>query len=151
VPKIYKDMNNATLDSQLSEALRARGQRVTPQRLVIHRALRSRDRHMSAEQVLEEVEERLPGLSLPTVYATLELLEGLHLVRRVGPAGGRVLFDSRLDEHHHAVCSRCGRVEDLDAAPDLAPAVEAARRAGFDDAHAGLVVTGLCSRCRSRG
>src|SRR5215213_611486 len=99
-------MTAADLDSQLSSALRERGQRVTSQRLVIHRALREQNRHMSADEVLGEVEQRLPGLSLPTVYATLELLDELGLVRRVGPAGGRILFDSRLDEHHHAVCSR---------------------------------------------
>ena len=115
-------MPATSLDTQLIKALRARGQRVTPQRLVIHRTLRERDRHMSAEEVLGEVEERLPGVSLPTVYATLELLERLGLVRRLGPTGGRVLFDSRLDDHHHVVCSQCGRVED--------------------------VVTGVCRACR---
>src|SRR5919112_814975 len=115
-------MTAAALDNQLSAALHERGQRVTPQRIVIHRALREQNRHMSAEEVLGEVEERLPGLSLPTVYATLELLEELGLLRRVGPAGGRILFDSRLDEHHHAVCSRCGRVEDIEAPLDTAPA-----------------------------
>jgi Fe2+ or Zn2+ uptake regulation protein len=138
----------ATHDSELAGALRARGQRVTPQRLVIHRMLREQNRHMSADQVLGAVEERLPNVSLPTVYSTLELLEELGLVRRVGEIGGRVLFDSRLDEHHHAVCSRCGRIEDLDAPVNAEPALAAAEHAGFADARAGLIVTGLCGRCR---
>jgi len=141
-------MPSATIDSPLVDALRARGQRVTPQRLVIHRLLREQNRHMSADEVLDEVVERLPGVSLPTVYATLELLEQLGLVRRLGPTGGRVLFDSRLDPHHHVVCSQCGRVEDLDAAVETAPALTAARRAGFADARAGLIVTGVCRTCR---
>jgi Fe2+ or Zn2+ uptake regulation protein len=140
----------ATTDKQLTETLRARGQRVTPQRLVIHRTLRDLNRHVSAEEVLRAVEERLPNVSLPTVYSTLELLSGLGLVRRIGQTGGRVLFDSRLDEHHHVVCSSCGRVEDIDAPLDAEPALAAARRAGFADAHAGLVVTGVCSGCRDR-
>jgi Fe2+ or Zn2+ uptake regulation protein len=139
----------ASHDTPLVEALRARGQRVTPQRLVIHRMLREQNRHMSADEVLTAVEERLPNVSLPTVYSTLELLEGLGLVRRVGEIGGRVLFDSRLDEHHHAACSRCGRIEDIEADVNAEPAVAAAERAGFADARAGLIVTGRCARCQS--
>jgi Fe2+ or Zn2+ uptake regulation protein len=138
-----------THDRELADALRARGQRVTPQRLVIHRMLREENRHMSADEVLGAVEERLPNVSLPTVYSTLELLEGLGLVRRVGEIGGRVLFDSRLDDHHHAFCSVCGRVEDLEAEVDPAPALAEAENAGFADARAGLIVTGRCARCRS--
>src|SRR3954469_23508231 len=143
-------MTNATDDTQLIEALRARGQRVTPQRLVIHRILRERDRHVSAEELLGAVEERLPNVSLPTVYSTLELLEDLGMVRRVGSVAGRVLYDSRLDDHHHAVCSECGRIQDIDAPLDASPAIAAAGRAGFAGARAGLVVTGVCSDCARR-
>jgi Fe2+ or Zn2+ uptake regulation protein len=134
-------------DSQLSEVLRSRGQRVTPQRLVIHRTLQELNRHVSAEEVLAAVEERLPNVSLPTVYSTLELLGELGLVRRVGPAGGRVLFDPRMDDHQHAVCSVCGRVEDLDTHVDAAPALAAARGAGWSDAAAAMIVTGVCEQC----
>src|SRR3954452_15733190 len=104
-------MTRAT-DIPLTDALRSRGQRVTPQRLLIHRMLREENRHMSAEQDLTAVSETLPNVSLPTVYSTLELLEELGLVRRVGEIGARLLFDSRLDDHHHAVCGRCGLIED---------------------------------------
>ena len=124
-------------DSQLTEALHERGHRVTPQRLVIHRALRSLATHASAEQVLSEVDDRVPGVSLPTVYATLELLEELGLARRVGPVGGRVLFDPRTDEHAHLVCARCGRVEDLDAVVDTDSAIASAHGRGSASASAG--------------
>ena len=143
-------MTFTTDDTALVEALRARGQRVTSQRLVIHRLLRERAGHVSADDVLAAVADRLPNVSLPTVYATLELLEELGLVRRVGFVGGRVLYDSRLDEHHHAACSVCGRVEDVDAPVDVAPAVEAAGRAGFAELRAGLVVSGVCRDCGAR-
>ena len=134
-------------DTTLTTALRERGQRVTSQRLVINRLLRERNRHVSADELLDALEERLPNVSLPTVYSTLELFEELGLVRRVGSVGGRVLWDSRLDDHHHAACSQCGRVEDIDAPLDASAVVAAARRAGFSDGRAGLVVTGLCRDC----
>ena len=143
-------MQKTDPDIELTDALRARGSRVTPQRLVIHRALRELDHHVGAEEVLDAVERRLPNVSLPTVYATLDLLAELGLARRVGPAGGRILFDPRLDDHQHAVCSVCGRVVDLDADVDAGPAVSAARSQGWSGATAGVIVTGVCGRCAKR-
>jgi Fur family ferric uptake transcriptional regulator/Fur family peroxide stress response transcriptional regulator len=138
------------LDVALTEALRERGQRVTSQRVVIHRALQELGRHVSAEQVLEAVRGRLPGVSLPTVYATLDLFEELGLVRRVTGGrrlGGPILYDPRVDPHHHVVCRRCGRLEDLEAPLDAAAALAAARSAGWAPDGPELVVTGLCPAC----
>ena len=82
-------------DAQLSAVLRARGQRVTSQRLILHRALRELDHHATAEELLRASEDRLPNLSLPTVYATLELFEELGVVRRIAGGPGPVLWDPR--------------------------------------------------------
>ena len=57
----------------LVELLHGRGQRVTPQRLVILRELRRRARHATAEELHRAVRDELPGTSTPTVYATLDL------------------------------------------------------------------------------
>lgn len=140
-------MTGQTVDTPLIEALRARGQRVTSQRVLMHRALRERDRHVTAEEMLDAVSDRLPNLSLPTVYATLELFEELGIVRRVSRASGPVLFDSRTDEHGHIVCRSCGKVEDLDTTGQSAAAFAGAERRGFTAEHAEVVVNGLCAEC----
>jgi Fe2+ or Zn2+ uptake regulation protein len=137
-------------EQDLARQLRDRGQRVTSQRLVIRRALRELDRHATADQVLEAVRGRLPGVSLPTVYATLELFEQLGLVRRVSGGTGPALYDPRPDPHHHLVCTRCGRVEDVEARIDLAAAHRAARRHGFRPDRSEVVVSGLCADCACR-
>jgi Fe2+ or Zn2+ uptake regulation protein len=136
-------------ERDLAEALRRRGGRVTPQRLVLARAVRERARHVTAEELLEEVGERLPGLSLPTVYATLELFEDLGIVRRVAVPAGPSTWDTRPDAHHHVVCRRCGAVRDLDAPAGAQAALAAARAQGFAPERAELVVTGVCSECAS--
>jgi Fur family ferric uptake transcriptional regulator/Fur family peroxide stress response transcriptional regulator len=138
---------NVKSDQDLIELLRARGQRVTPQRLVIHRVLRERDRHLSADEVREAVKHDLPGTSTPTVYATLDLLAELGLVRRIDVGTGATLFDSRSDHHHHTVCRDCGQVADLCAPNDLSPILDAAARASFQPEQVDLVVSGLCRDC----
>ena len=139
-------MNSVSDD--LSTALRARGMRVTPQRVVLHRALRELDRHVTADELLESVADRLPNVSLPTIYATLELLEELGMVRRVQRAG-TTLFDPRVDSHHHLVCTVCGSIEDLDSALDTAMLERAAAKHGFEHERIEAVVHGRCASCRA--
>jgi Fe2+ or Zn2+ uptake regulation protein len=135
------------MPDELSTALRERGMRVTPQRVVLHRALRELDRHVTADELLDAVADRLPNVSLPTIYATLDLLEELGMVRRVQRAG-TTLFDPRTDSHHHLVCTGCGSIEDLDSDLDTAALERAAARHGFEHERIEAVVHGRCARCR---
>jgi Fe2+ or Zn2+ uptake regulation protein len=141
------------LDAELTARLRARGRRVTSQRVVINRLVRAQDRHVTAEEVHAAAVDILPGTSLPTVYATLELLEDLGVVRRVHAGRDAVRFDPRVDEHQHVLCRSCGAVEDLESSDALERALGAARTAAgrqdFDAERAELVVSGLCAECRS--
>jgi Fe2+ or Zn2+ uptake regulation protein len=132
--------------ADLRTALRARGMRVTPQRLAVHGALHALGRHSTAEEVLDRVHGTVPGVSLPTVYAALELLADLGLALRVH-AGRAVRYDPRSDAHHHLVCTACGAVTDLDADVELGPALERARALGALTSGAEVTVRGLCADC----
>jgi Fe2+ or Zn2+ uptake regulation protein len=99
---------------------------------------------LTADQVYEELAREHPGLSPATVYSTLDLLERLGAVRRVSTPRGATTYDSRTDQHHHLICSCCGRVEDLDVTLDTGAA---GRAAGFSVGHAQLTLTGLCRDC----
>jgi Fe2+ or Zn2+ uptake regulation protein len=131
----------------LITALRARGQRVTLPRLLVHRHVRRGDRHVTPEQIHAELAPELPSLSQATVYGTLDLLDELGLVRRICTPRGATTYDSRVDDHQHAICRACGRVEDVDARARAAGAVKAAEAAGFRVDHAQLTLSGLCAAC----
>ena len=130
----------------LSELLREQGMRVTSQRLLIERALRDHGGHLTAEQVHELVEPALPGVTQQTVYSTLALLADLGVARRV-VAPGTTRFEATRDDHQHAVCERCGAIEDLHARVPLGAVTRAARGSGFVPAGAAVTVLGLCARC----
>lgn len=137
-------------DTTVSSALRTRGQRVTPQRLAIATAVRDLDTHVTAEQVFSRVAQRFPGVSLPTVYATLELLEDLGFVRRLAGRAGVTVYDPRVDEHHHLVCSRCGAIADVDGRIDDTALRASAADAGFTPEGSQVVIRGLCADCSAR-
>ena len=134
--------------SEVAAALRRSGYRVTPQRLAVAAALGTAGRHLSAEELAAAVAQNLPGVSLPTIYASLDALENAGLVRRVAAGRGPGLYDAG-PAHNHMVCRRCGAVADLEAdvAP-LQPALAGARGQGFEAEGAEVVVRGLCAACR---
>jgi Fe2+ or Zn2+ uptake regulation protein len=134
-------------DERLVAALRDGGHRVTSQRLVLHRVLRELGRHATAEEVLQAAAPHLPGLSLPTVYATLDLFEQLGVARRIDGAGTAVLYDPRTDAHHHFRCRRCGRVVDVDAPVDERRLIAAARDAGLEVDGVEVMLRGVCGDC----
>ena len=131
----------------LGRLVRARGGRLTPQRVAIYEAVVGRTTHPSVEAVHEAVRERFPAVSRATVYTTLALFAGLGLVQEVG---GRIRrYDGRPERHVNLVCERCGEVTDV-ADPRL-EALErrTALRAGFDIRSARFELHGVCPRCRA--
>ena len=130
--------------------LRAAGQRVTPQRLIILSAFVDPDEHLSAEAVFERVGPHLPGVNRSTVYRTLETFRDLGLICETDLGGGTreyQLLDR--DRHHHLICRSCRHMIELD--DDLVePLREAiAARHGFRVTIDHLALFGLCSHCAS--
>jgi Fe2+ or Zn2+ uptake regulation protein len=131
----------------LVRLLHERGQRATPQRLVILRELQRRGRHATADEIRGWIRQELPGTSTPTVYATLELLVELGLARRVDAGAGAALYDPRIEPHQHMVCRRCGRIDDLDGPVDAPGLGRRAAAAGFHPESVQVVISGLCGDC----
>jgi Fe2+ or Zn2+ uptake regulation protein len=100
------------LDS-LEERLRAAGVRPSAQRMAVAQYVLTTDDHPSAEQVLTRVTEKFPFLSRATVYNTLNLFVREGLLRQLVLSEGNVVFDPKLDRHHHFIDDETGRIEDV--------------------------------------
>jgi Fur family peroxide stress response transcriptional regulator len=130
--------------------VRARGLKVTPQRLAIVRELAADPTHPTAQELFERLRPELPTMSFATVYNTLDALASAGLCAALSLAPGAARFDPNMGEHHHAVCDRCGLVRDVDAgdAPTRAPA--APGPAGFEVRVVERIYRGLCAACAGR-
>ena len=117
-------------------------ERLTNQRKIILDYLRSVRSHPTAEEVWQAVREKLPQISLATVYRSLEWLKEKGQVRELE---GRVArYDADLSSHLHFVCRQCGRVFDV----WRRPAVIKRRRlkVGWVEEQR-VYLYGICSRC----
>lgn len=88
--------------------LRARGFRMTSQRLAILHVLRHEGTHLSPVEVYKKAKKELPGLTEPTVYRTLEFLAVNGLARPSYSHNGHLTYQITGDDHHHVVCRICG-------------------------------------------
>lgn len=105
----------ACTQTAAGDALARCGLRCTRQRQAVYSALCEADSHPTADELFKAVRRELPGVSLATVYNTLETLVEHQLVRKlpVAEGGASARYDADLDPHYHARCARTGRVFDL--------------------------------------
>jgi Fur family transcriptional regulator, ferric uptake regulator len=134
---------------ELAARLRAVGQRVTPQRLLILNAFARPGEHLTADEVYARVGPLAPAVNRSTLYRTLELFRDLGLISETD-LGGSVRHFELLDDgrHHHLICRDCGGMLVLD--DDLiAPLRDGIRnRYGFNPAIDHLALFGLCRECQ---
>ena len=69
--------------------------------------------HPSADQVWAEVKRSFPMLSRATVYNTLNLFTEKGLLRELVLAEGKVVFDPKLEPHHHFLDEETGEIVDV--------------------------------------
>lgn len=131
------------------ERLRAVGMRVTAPRLAVLAAVHDGG-HLPADAVAVAARARLGSLSLQAVYDNLHALLEAGLIRRIEPANAPALYEARVgDNHHHLVCRRCGRIEDVDCIVGRRPCLEPAETRGFQIEEAEVVFWGTCPACQS--
>jgi Fur family transcriptional regulator, ferric uptake regulator len=143
------------LVTQATDAFRAAGGRMTIQRRLIVETLETLGGHPTAEQVYQAARRRDVTLNPTTVYRTLTWLAEAGLVgsRHLEPHGDRCEhYEPALRaEHHHFICTQCGRVIEF-AAPAIEKTKhELVRRHGVRIDAASLTLYGLCHACRIQG
>ena len=98
---------------ELTDWYRAQGWKVTPQRQAVFEALHGDDGHPTADVIWARVRDRMPTVSLRTVYQALNDLVELGEVQAVDVGNGGVRFDPNTGAHDHFVCRSCERVYDV--------------------------------------
>jgi Fur family ferric uptake transcriptional regulator len=134
---------------RFEDFLRARGLRMTRERIAVFDEIYSLHGHIDAEAVWRSLRDGGAKVSRATVYRNLELLVASGLVRKQRLGGRRHLYEHlhRGQRHDHLVCRECGRVVEF-----LSPAIEALQREicrahHFSPGDHNLQIQGVCLSC----
>ena len=129
--------------------LKERSLRMTRQRQVIMEELRATDQHPSADDLHGRVKQKLPRISLGTVYRNLEILTELGEIQTIALAGSLKRFDGIPHNHYHMRCTHCDRL--VDAPMEVIDSLERAlqEKTEFRILDHQLEFTGICPDCQA--
>jgi Fur family ferric uptake transcriptional regulator len=129
------------------ETLRRRHLKLTPQRRLIVEVIHTAGGHITAEDIISDVQTRMPGINKSTVYRTLDLLEETGCVVKSEMGNQSVYHHAEEGHHHHLICVQCGGTTACDEALFAAVAELLAERHCFSADFKHTVIHGLCGQC----
>jgi Fe2+ or Zn2+ uptake regulation protein len=135
----------------LTEELRSRGYRITPQRTAILAYLHDTPGHFSPAEIYEHVRQTTAGVTEATVYRTLEFLAENNMILPALNGNGHLVYEIAGHDHHHVICRSCGANVEIDHVllQKLYHQLEA--ESGYQLTTCHLTFFGLCPACQKIG
>ena len=134
--------------SEFDARCRKRGIALTPQRLAVIQALLAAENHPSADEICAAIRRTHPHVSLATVHRILEQFCEVGEARKVTLLHDVARYDGNVEPHHHVLCVRCRRVQDIEV-PEVDKFLEGRSSLGeFAVLRCSLEIDALCGRCQ---
>ena len=138
------------MSNDLLSRLRHSEWRLSPRRRVVAGVLAGEHVHLTAEQVHDLAQERLPEISRATVYNTLNELVAMGEIAEVDIVDGPKRYDPNIGEaHDHLVCESCHAIRDVPRVGSR-PSVPPRARSGYLVTGVDITYRGLCPDCARR-
>ena len=120
---------------------------LTRQREVVLQVIRDEPEHLTANEVFDKAKQLLPGISFATVYNSLRFLKEAGHIAEISFGSGASRFDSMTSRHDHAICTKCGKLVDMEI--DLPEEIVnfASEFSKFKLESIELTLRGLCPEC----
>jgi len=125
------------------ETLKEKGLKLTPQRISILKML-GKGGHFTGEQIYNEIRKKHRGISISTVYNTLNAFDRTGIVNSF-EADGMRWYEARIELHVNLYCMDQKRVTDLDV--DLTGLLTDLKNKGINPDKISIIVY---SRCDSK-
>jgi len=129
--------------------LQERNIRLTPQRLELIDMLSKENRHWTVEELYQLLNEKMPSVSITTVYNNVHLFVDIGLVKEIQFGEGLSKYEWKKSDHYHIVCSECGEIVDI-WYPTLKEVESFAKSISkFQISSHNLQFYGICNQCQS--
>ena len=123
------------------------GLALTKQRHSVLRVIRRSEKHLTATEVFEDARRLLPGISFATVYNSLRYLKKEGLIGEIRLGTDANLYDRKLSPHDHAICTKCGKLVDVEMEHPQELVNRAARISKFRPQSLEFTLHGICPDC----
>lgn len=137
-------------EDELKRMIRDLNLKVTDQRLAMLKCLEKGRRHVTAQELFENVTKNYPSIGFATVYRFLRSLTEGHFVTEVRMGGMPARYELTPKKHHdHLTCVSCGKICEFENKPIEVMQEKVAKQFGFKLTHHILELYGICPNCQS--
>lgn len=141
-------MKSGRIDNQYADMLRKAGFKATQSKVQLLAILAKSKKPLSVEGIRSEFENSSPDLA--TIYRSIKEFLAAGLIKQINFQHGHGHYEfAGLEDHHHFICSQCGKVEDIDNCDlDLIikKAIKNSKNFGQVTGHS-FELFGLCRKC----
>lgn len=120
---------------------------LTKQREVVLQVITSAPEHLTASEVFVSAKGLLPGISFATVYNSLRFLKEAGHIAEIRFGNGASRFDRGTHRHDHAICTKCGKLVDIEMEHPVELVERAAAYSNFKPESLEFTLRGLCPEC----
>lgn len=147
------DMHRTSIE-EMKKILKNNGYRLTAQRIGILEILyQNREKHLTVEEIHKLTKGSMPKVSVATVYKTMLQLEKVGLLYRISIYGYcsryQLIPPGNENRHRHFVCTRCGKILDIDPKEFTEAEQRLESRYGISIESQSLLYYGICKECVS--
>jgi len=120
---------------------------LTKQREVVLQVIRESHSHLTANEVFADAKAMLPSISFATVYNSLRFLKDAGHIAEIQFGNGASRFDRITSRHDHALCTKCGRLVDIEMDHPQELVERAAIYSRFKPESLEFTLRGICPDC----
>lgn len=119
--------------------------RSSKQRDAVLQVLKISCDHPTADMIYERVKERIPNISLGTVYRNLGQLHDEGLITIIESSDKKVHYEGNLEDHIHFLCKKCDIITDIFCKNEVPKVFD---NLGHQVESQKTVYYGICKDCR---
>jgi len=120
---------------------------LTKQREVVLQVIRDASEHLTANEVFSAAKDILPSISFATVYNSLRYLKDAGHIAEIQFGNGASRFDRMTHRHDHAICTKCGKLVDIEMEHPEELLKKAAKYSKFKPESLEFTLRGVCPEC----
>ena len=120
---------------------------LTKQREVVLQVIRENLGHLTANEVFAAAKTLLPTISFATVYNSLRFLKDTGHIAEIRFGNGASRFDRITSRHDHAICTKCGKLVDIEMDHPKELVQRAAKMSKFKPESLEFTLRGVCPEC----
>lgn len=120
---------------------------LTRQREVVLQVINASREHLTANEVFVNAKTRLPSISFATVYNSLRFLKEAGHIAEIQFGNGASRFDRMTSRHDHAICTKCGKLVDIEMDHPAELVKRAAAISNFKPEYLEFTLRGRCPEC----